>query len=215
MAPTIRKPAQAAAALVGLALVGAAAVASVKPRRLVKPSGPISLDAKKTKLDARTHRILLTSVVITQGDLKVSADHAEATGLSFRNSRWSFTGHVHISSPLEGSIESDKATVEFGDGTIQDAIATGSPAQFEQTSSTTGVLARGHAESIVYTVALDTVRLAGNAWLDYGGNKISSPVLTYDIATQQLQGASAAGQEGRVHITIQPKAKAKAKGRAP
>jgi lipopolysaccharide transport protein LptA len=180
----------------------------VKPPRLVKPSGPINLHASSTSFDLRTQHALLRKVVIVQGDLTLTADRAEATGLNFKDSRWTFTSNVHIDSTLEGKLSSDSATVQFRDERMQSAVVTGSPATFEQTSSTTGVLARGHADSIVYTVANSTVRLTGDAWLKYGDNEITGPVLVYDISSQRLEGASAAehGEHGeRVHITILPR----------
>lgn len=182
---------------------------------LVKPSGSIELQASSTSFDLRTQHALLRKVVISQGDLRVTADRAEATGLDFKDSRWTFSSNVHIDSALEGKLSSDSATVEFRDQHMQSAVATGKPATFEQTSSTDGVLAHGHADSIVYTVAAGTVRLTGDAWLRYGNSEITGPVLVYDIRRQRLEGASAADRGGRVHITILPRAGAMREGAAP
>jgi lipopolysaccharide export system protein LptA len=224
MASTVRSLSARLFGLASLALAGAVTAAgaagpahtarSIRPARSAhsaKPSGPISLDASHTAIDYKTHHARLRNVVITQGDLKVSAEHADATGLNFKNSRWLFTGNVHINSPDHGILTSDTATIEFRDEQMQTAEVTGSPAKFEQTVSTTGALARGHADSIVYTVAADTVQLKGDAWLQYGDNEITGPVLVYDIASQKLEGAGAAGEGERVHITIRPKSSAKAR----
>ncbi|MGH8199765.1 MAG: lipopolysaccharide transport periplasmic protein LptA [Steroidobacteraceae bacterium] len=196
-------------ASLALAGAGAGAGAGASTRgtapRFVKPSGPINLHASSTSFDLRTQHALLRKVVIVQGDLTVTADRAEATGLNFKNSRWTFSSNVHIDSAVEGKLSSDRATVEFRDERMQSAVVTGSPATFEQTSSTTGVLARGHADSIVYTIANSTVRLTGDAWLRYGDNEITGPVLVYDIKSQRLKGASTTERGERVHITILPR----------
>ncbi len=176
--------------------------------RFAKPTGPTTYDAASLRFDyPKQYGILEGNVVVTEGDLRVTADRAEAQGLNpnsprwtpFIDSRWTFTGNVHIRSELQGNLESDTATINWGESQMKDAVVTGNPATFEQTTSTTGVLARGHANTIVYTVATGTVRLTDDAWLKYGDNETNAPVLVYNIKTQQLQGA------GRVSIKILPK----------
>lgn len=195
--------------LTGFALAGlacaSAAMSAVHGMRDARARGPITYTASSVVLQYKTQHALLRNVVISQGDLKVSADRAQATGLNFKDSRWTFTGHVRIDSPDHGNLTSDTATVEFRNERMQTAVVTGKPARFRQTASKSGVLAHGHADSIVYTVAADTVQLKGDAWLEYGSNKISAPLLVYDIASQKLEGASAE-PSGRVHITVRPKA---------
>ncbi|MGB6450771.1 MAG: lipopolysaccharide transport periplasmic protein LptA, partial [Steroidobacteraceae bacterium] len=162
--------------------------------------------ADKVDYDNRAQKTVLRgNVIVSQGDLRATADRAERQGLSGDDSRWTFTGHVHVSSALQGNLDSDEATIDVRGNEMQDAVVTGAPANFEQTSSTTGVLARGHADSIVYTVAAATVRLTDDAWLKYGDNEITAPALVYNLKTEQLQGASATDRKQRVHITILPK----------
>ncbi len=207
MAPTSPRLTLTLWALLGFSL--AAAGATDPPghaARITKPTGTISWTANKVDYDNRAQlTILRGDVIVSQGDLRATADRAERQGLSGDDSRWTLTGHVHVSSALQGNLESDKATIDVRGDEMQDAVVTGAPANFEQTSSTTGVLARGHADSIVYTVAAGTVRLADDAWLKYGDNEITAPWLLYNLKTQQLQGASATDRGPRVHITILPK----------
>ncbi len=211
MAPISRKLTLALFAWLSLSLAaadgtgGAAGRADHAPR-IVKPSGTISWTANKVDYDNRAQETVLRgNVIVSQGDLRATADRAERQGLSADDSRWTFTGHVHVSSALQGNLESDKATIDVRGNEMQDAVVTGAPANFEQTSSTTGVLARGHADSIVYTVAAGTVRLTDDAWLKYGDNEITAPWLVYNLKTQRLQGASSTDRGPRVHITILPK----------
>jgi lipopolysaccharide transport protein LptA len=168
-------------------------------------TAPISVDAASFQLDYGTHHLIFRQPVITQSDLRITAERADATGLDFQNSRWIFTGDVHLTSEFRGKLDSDEAVVEFRDNQMQSAVATGHPAQFEQTDSNTGVLARGHADNIQYAVGAGTVRLTTDAWLKYGdNNEVTAPVLTYDIKGQKFVGVSERSGQ-RVHLIIVPK----------
>jgi lipopolysaccharide export system protein LptA len=174
------------------------------PPRITAQHGPISLDADSGNIDYKTHQVMLKMVIITQGDMRLTADRAEASGINFDNSRWIFTSNVHITSEQLGDLRSDSATVEFRNDRLESALVTGNPAEFEQTTSKTGVLARGHADSIEYKVSTDTVRLTGNAQLQYGGTETTAPVVVYNVRDQRLQFAGAAEPGGRVHIVTTP-----------
>jgi lipopolysaccharide export system protein LptA len=146
-------------------------------------------------------------VTISNGDITVAADRAEATGteLNFQNNRWVFTGKVHVKTENQGELHSDKATVEFSNNLLTRAVVVGAPAEFVQTQSTTGKLVRGHAGSIDYEVAQGTVRLSDDAWLTYDGNEMSGPELIYNVRQKQVQGETNPTKGGRVHITVVPK----------
>jgi len=181
-----------------------AALAASGPPRITMQRGTISVDADSTAIDYKAHHVTLKKVVISQGDLRVTADHAEASGIDFDNSRWIFTNNVHITSEQLGVLRSDSATVQFRNERLESALVTGNPAEFEQTTSKSGVFARGHADSIEYKVATDTVRLTGSAQLQYGGTETTAPVVVYNVRDQRLQFAGAAEPGGRVHIVTTP-----------
>jgi lipopolysaccharide transport protein LptA len=194
-----------------LAAAGAAllaietAMGASGPPRISVQHGPISLDADSGDIDYANHHVSLRKVVISQGDLRVTADRAEASGIDFDNSRWIFSSNVHITSEQLGVLDSDSATVVFRNNRLESALVTGDPAEFEQTSSKTGVLARGHADSIQYTVSTDTVRLTGSARLQYAGTDTTAPVVIYNLLDRRLQFAGAATSGGRVHIVTTPR----------
>lgn len=171
---------------------------------------PVSLDAASSEIDARTNALVFRNVVISQGDMRVQAEHARATGLNFANSRWNFEGNVRIEAEQRGSLRSDQAVVEFKDNHIARATITGKPAEFEQRRANSDAVARGHADEIVYDVNDGTVRLTDEAWLSDGQNEISGPLLVYNIREQQIQAVAspgaAAGSDQRVHINIAPHA---------
>jgi lipopolysaccharide transport protein LptA len=165
---------------------------------------PISLDAASSQVDYKTNTVVLKDVVISQGDMKVQADHAHATGLDFDNSRWTFEGNVRINAEEQGKLRSDQAVVEFRNNRITKATIDGSPAEFEQKRATSNLMARGHAREIVYDLGDGTVRLTNDAWLSDGLNEISGPLVVYNIREQSFQAATKPGTDQRVHIRITP-----------
>jgi len=180
------------------------ALCAVAAPRITMQHGPISVDAEAGTINYGSHQATLQKVIISQGDLRVTADRADATGIDSDNSRWVFTGNVHITSEKLGVLTSETATVDFRNNQLERALVTGQPAEFEQTSSKTGVLARGHADNIQYTVATDTVRLTGNARLQYGATQTTAAVVVYNIRDRRLQFAGAGTPGDRVHIVTTP-----------
>ena len=178
----------------------AASAAAARPAHAV----PITVDAASSEVDYRTNMVVFSQVVISQGAMRVQADHAHASGLNFANSRWTFDGHVRIDAEPRGSLRSDQAVVEFRDNRILRATANGKPAEFEQPRGDSQQMARGHADEIVYDVSEGTVRLSNDAWLSDGVNEISGPLLVYNIRAQRVQAATQPGSDQRVHITISP-----------
>ena len=128
--------APAAAAPVAAAPPGAAAAG---PTRQL----PITVDAASSEVDYGTNTVVFTQVVISQGQMRVQADHAHASGLNFANSRWTFEGHVRIDADPRGSLRADQAVVEFRDNRIMRATASGKPAEFEQPRPDSQQMARG------------------------------------------------------------------------
>jgi lipopolysaccharide transport protein LptA len=122
----------------------------------------------------------LKDVTITSGNITVKADRALATAGGFKNSSWTSDGNVRINAEARGNLRSDEAVVEFKDNQLMRATATGSPAEFEQERSESGVVARGHADEIVYELATGTIRLS-NAYINDGKNDIQGPLVVYSL----------------------------------
>jgi lipopolysaccharide transport protein LptA len=170
---------------------------------------PISVEAASWEGDYKSNSFVLNQVVITQGTMRLQADHAHASGLTsgldFANSHWTFDGNVRIDGERHGSLRSDQAVVEFRDNRIARATITGKPATFEQQRANSTQMARGHADQIVWDVSGGTVRLTDDAWLTDGENEISGPLLVYNIREQRVEASgSPATGGGRVHIVITP-----------
>jgi lipopolysaccharide transport protein LptA len=174
----------------------------------------ISYDAASMEADVKTHMIHLKDVTITYGKMTVRADRALATAGDFKDSRWTFDGNVRINAVPRGNLRSDQAVVEFEDNQLKRATATGNPAEFDQTRDDSNIIARGHADQIVYEVGTGTIRLsktpscsrpAGcDAFVADGRDDIHAPVIVYSLRDEKVEASTAGGTDGRVHVTIAP-----------
>jgi lipopolysaccharide transport protein LptA len=189
----------AALAVVALAWQVSAADNGVKQQN-------ISLDASSSEVDYKKNTVKFQNIVISQGDIKVEANRAEAeaTGLDFKTGHWTFNGDVRIHLEKRGNLRSDQAVLEFRDSQIVKATITGKPAQFEQQRPASDLMARGHAGEIIYEPVAGVVRLSEDAWLSDGHNEIRGPLLVYNIRQQHVEAVTRPGAEDRVHITIVP-----------
>ena len=163
----------------------------------------ISLDAQSSELDYKNNNLIFRKVRITQGDMSVAADQAQATGLDFENSRWVFRGNVKITME-QGQLASDEAEITFAKKLLSKAIANGKPATFEQRIAKTGKLAQGHADTIDYDVAKGVVRLSKNAWMSDGDREILGESLKYNVVAQTIVAESSEQGSQRVRIVITP-----------
>lgn len=196
MAASILRVVARRAPVVVLALLGAAASGAVQQQ-------PISLDAQSSELDYKNNNLIFRKVRIAQGNMVVTADQAQATGLDFENSRWVFRGNVKITMD-QGQLNSDEAEITFVKKLLSKAVVNGKPASFEQRLAKTGKLARGHAESIDYDVAKGIVHFSRNAWLTNGESEIHGDSLKYNITAQNIVAEAAEQGSQRVHIIITP-----------
>jgi len=191
-----------AVALFALALPALQAIAA----RVEQPA--ISLDAQSSELDYKNNNLIFRKVRITQGDMSVAADQAQATGLDFENSRWVFRGNVKITMD-QGQLTSDEAEITFVKKLLAKSVVKGNPAAFEQRIAKTGKLAQGRAEIIDYDVAKGVVHLTKSAWLSDGQNEIRGESLKYNVLAQSIVAEAAEQGSQRVHIIITPPANPK------
>ncbi|HEY4446561.1 MAG TPA: lipopolysaccharide transport periplasmic protein LptA [Steroidobacteraceae bacterium] len=168
----------------------------------------ISLDAQSSELDYKNNNLLFHKVRITQGNMSVAADQAQATGLDFENSHWVFRGNVKITMD-QGQLTSEEAEITFAKKLLSKAIVNGKPAAFEQHIAKTGKLAQGRADSIDYDVAKGVVHLSQNAWLSDGQNEIRGESLKYNVLAQNIVAEASEQGSQRVHIIITPPANPK------
>lgn len=168
----------------------------------------ISLDAQSSELDYKNNNLLFRKVRIAQGNMSVSADLAQATGLDFENSHWVFRGAVKITMD-QGLLTSDEADITFAKKLLSKAVVNGKPASFEQRIAKSGKLAQGRADTIDYDVTKGVVHLSKNAWLSDGQNEIRGESLKYSVLAQNIVAEGSEQGSQRVHIIITPPANPK------
>jgi lipopolysaccharide transport protein LptA len=177
------------------------------------PAQPLVVDSAFSHVDYRTDTATFRDIAVSQGDTRVTAEQAQATGLGFDDSTWTFEGNVVISLQPQGRLRSERAIVEFRDNRVTRATGTGKPAVFEEQRTGTLPSVHGQADEIVYDAQQHTVRLSGEAWLSGRHNeRISGPLLVYSIRDERLQAVSP-GSQG-VHITVTPQAQPPSRRRA-
>jgi lipopolysaccharide transport protein LptA len=194
-----------AALVAGGSLIAAAPRAGdVVAQRPATSQQPIIINSVFSNIDYRTNTAVFTDIVVSQGDTRLTAERASATGVGFTNSQWTFAGRVVIILQPRGTLSADQAIVEFRNGQLTQATAIGSPAHFEQRRTDSRLPAHGHADRITYDAKQDTVRLYGHAQLSDGRKvEISAPVLVYNVRDDRLQ-ADSPGERRGVRTTITP-----------
>jgi lipopolysaccharide transport protein LptA len=177
--------------LAALALAAACAGAAAQERTEL----PIQLSASTTDFDYQNGVLKFEAITITQGEVQITAERAEATGLDFKDSTWEFEGAVRIRMP-EASLASETARVRFAGGVVATAAVTGAPATFEQRRGEE--LAQGRANRIDYDLQRGSVELDGEAWLSDGKTEMTGGKLVYSTTNQRVVSRDP------VTITIQP-----------
>lgn len=164
----------------------------------------ITLDAESSDFDRRNERLVFREVRVQQGELAISARHAESKDLDFSRGSWTFRGEVRISGPM-GQIESEHATVSFVDHRLSRATADGEPAHFSRSMpGPDGRQVTGTANRIVFDMSRGELELSGSAALRDGLREVSGGRLVYRIAEDRLIASSDDDGAERVRIVISP-----------
>lgn len=163
----------------------------------------IDLQAKSSTYDRESGHLVFEEVTISQGDMSVSANLAEATELEFENAAWIFIGNVQIST-VEALISGEKAVINFQDHRLVRASIIGQPATINWESSENDEAIFGQASELVYNREAGTLNLTGDAVLRSGISEISGNTLLYDFNAEQVVAGSPDDASQGVRITITP-----------
>jgi len=167
----------------------------------VQKTLPITLDAESSEFDRKNSRLRFTGLKITQGDLRIEADEAEATRLDFENNQWEFWGNVVIDS-ADTKAYCDRAKITFNDHQVTNAILLGEPARFEQVLPEEDKLTEGRANQLEYDLAGATIKMVDDAWLSNGSNEVSGAKITYDLDKEFI--VADADDSGPVRMKFTP-----------
>jgi lipopolysaccharide transport protein LptA len=181
-----------------------ASAAAAKPAQL-----PIVLDAQSGEVDLHTGNEIFHKVRISQGDMVITADQAQAsqpgTKLNFDNSLLAFRVNVKITTD-KGQLTADEAQLTFVNNVLMKAVATGKPAAFEQRLAKAGRQAKGYADTIEYDVPKGIVRFTTNAYLSLNdpAYEIHAQSLKYDSINQKVIAEEAEQGSQRIHSIFTP-----------
>jgi lipopolysaccharide transport protein LptA len=184
-------------------------VAAIAMAVAAKNPLPIVLDAQSGALDLRSGNEVFHKVRISQGDMVVTADQAQAsqpgTKLNFDNSLLVFHGAVKITTD-KGQLTAEEAQLTFVNNSLTKAVATGKPAAFEQRVVKSGKQAKGNAETIDYDVAKGVVRFTTNAFLSLSDPEyeIHGQSLKYDAVNQKVIAEESEQGGQRIHSIFTP-----------
>ncbi len=168
-----------AAIVAGASLIAGSAVA----QRPTTSAEPIVINSVVANMDEANDTADFTTISITQGNTRLTADRASATGVGFQNSKWTCAGRVTI---------------------ISEITASGSPAHFEERRTDSQPAEHGQADEITYDAKQGTVRLHGHAHIfDRQSTEITAPIFVYHVRNHRLQAISESGTPA-VHITTRP-----------
>ena len=112
-------------------------------------------------------------------------------------------------------IESDKLTLLRIDGQLQQAIADGKPARYQQAVGETSELTKASGEQINYFADERTIKINGDAELAQEGNLFSGEQIIYDLNNERVMASNQSGQDQpaaapeqasgeRIKVVIQP-----------
>jgi lipopolysaccharide transport protein LptA len=199
-APSIEARYRVAAILAGASLIAGTVAAQPPPTS----KEPLVIDSVVATIDDTANTADFTTIRITQGGARITAERAHATDVGAKNSRWTFTGRVTITSEQRGSLWADQAILLYRDGVLDQIVATGVPARFEQPSTDSGRGDHGQADEITYEAKQATVRLRGHPQISMAsGLDMNAPMFLYQVRDGKLQGYSDNGSRA-VHIITKP-----------
>lgn len=169
-----------------LATASAAGAQDTRPKgeELVFQSESLTFDRQSNLIQARGPRI-------TQGDLRIMADEALATGIEFdKPSEWRFTGNVRLE---VGStvIEADKSVFMFDNEQLSRGELEGSPVSFTDVDAATQRSVTGRAQKMTYDYVGRTMRMTGSpAWVQKNNIEMQGCDLIYDLADGGMTSGS-------------------------
>jgi len=153
--------------------------------------------------------LVTASALALPGDrdqpIHIEADRAERDGIQGVTR---YEGSVDL---RQGSLRilADSITVHTdADNEVQEIVAVGNPAQFEQRPKVDQEIVKGRAQLMRYLVKEERMRMSNNAHLDQDGTTVSGNEINYDLTDDLVQVESdQETEQSRVKIVIPPKAR--------
>jgi len=152
-------------------------------------SGPLVLDGQTNMMHAERP-------LIVQGDLRIAADEVLATGLEFDEAgEFRLTRNVRID---VGStfMEANSAVFMYANGRLSRGELEGTPVSFGDIDEANQRSVTGTAEKMSYDYVARTLRMTGNASVQFPTREVFGCDLIYDFGAERASSGSAACEDG-------------------
>lgn len=152
--------------------------------------------------------VLATAVAARESDrqqaMDLQAEDGNATLAEDGDS--TFSGNVAIT---QGTLKiaAGNMVITRKAGAVARVVFEGQPATMQQENDN-GALMRAQANRIEYDVDAETVVLTGNVEVDQAGDQLRGQRITYDLKNGRMNAAGEGAGDGRIRMTIQPRANA-------
>ena len=156
--------------------------------------------------------VLLALAVSAGGALARESDRQQQVTVEAEDSDTELTddGETRLSGNVaitQGTlkIQADAATLSRKAGEVVRVVFEGRPAQLQQENDD-GALMRAQGNRIDYDVSAESVVLTGNVTVDQAGDSMRGERITYDLKSGRLKASGEGAGDGRIRMTIQPRA---------
>ena len=152
-------------------------------------------------LDGPTNMMRAQQPRITQGNLRIAADNALATGFEFDEAgEFRLTGNVRVDVDM-ASMEANSAVFTYANGQLSLGELEGTPVSFSEVDAATQRRVTGHAGKMSYDNVARTLRMTGDASVQLDNREVLGCDLIYDFRAERVTSGSADCEGGfRVRV---------------
>lgn len=137
--------------------------------------------------------------------IHIEADRAERDGIQGVTR---YEGSVDLRQGSLGILADSITVYTDANNEVQEIVAVGNPAQFEQQPKADQEIVKGRALLMRYLVKEERMRMTNKAYLDQEGTIVSGNEINYDLTDDLVQVESdQKSEQSRVKIVIPPKAR--------
>lgn len=193
------------APLAVLALAAAALAPAAAVPANASSGADIVVEGRNPVMNMNAGTLEMRSVRVSQAPSTVIEAQSAATGLAdgYENSRWEFTGNVHVE--FDGMVlDAERARAVFANGRLQTLEVQGGPANFSHPGKEAGRRNLGRADRINYDASSREVRFSGNTWYSDGRNEATTEAIVYNLNNSEVTSVGDNSDDSRVRMIIRP-----------
>jgi lipopolysaccharide transport protein LptA len=151
----------------------------------------LQFSADTVVLDGPTNMMRAQQPRITQGNLRIAAEDALATGFEFDEAgELRLTGNVRVEVDA-ASMEANSAVFTYANGQLSRGELEGTPVSFSEIDAATQRKVTGYAGKISYDSVAGTLRMSGNASVQMETREVLGCDLIYDLRAERVTSGSA------------------------